>query len=213
MAAQQKNVGILAMEIYFPPTCIKQVKWGTFIFLSLIFVLCFLGRKICWRSLRGGPVSRNPDEFMHFFQTFYVIVRLKIWVLLLLIFSKVYRSIGACVSFFLLPNLADFVNRKNDVRSFSGLINNLFPQAFCFFSRNIAQWVAYANLISIVFLLKFCFFFAFYVWVGGWENYIFFFSLNFRNLIEILFMPQAHEIYKNLFKQLFCTILEVCLLL
>lgn len=27
MASQAKNVGILAIEIYFPPTCIQQVRY------------------------------------------------------------------------------------------------------------------------------------------------------------------------------------------
>lgn len=35
MASQQKNVGILAMEIYFPPACIQQVSFYINLYFSI----------------------------------------------------------------------------------------------------------------------------------------------------------------------------------
>lgn len=43
MASSPKNVGILAMEIYFPRTCVQQVMIFSFFFSCLIFVLFSVG--------------------------------------------------------------------------------------------------------------------------------------------------------------------------
>ena len=43
MASSPKNVGILAMEFYFPRTCVQQVMILSFCFSCLIFLLFSFG--------------------------------------------------------------------------------------------------------------------------------------------------------------------------
>lgn len=41
-SAMAKNVGILAMDIYFPPTCVQQVKIPSFLIFFFDFIYFFL---------------------------------------------------------------------------------------------------------------------------------------------------------------------------
>ena len=43
VASSPKNIGILAMEIYFPRTCVQQEMIFSFFFSCLIFVLFSVG--------------------------------------------------------------------------------------------------------------------------------------------------------------------------
>nr|GMD99099.1 hydroxymethylglutaryl-CoA synthase-like [Ipomoea batatas]GMD99916.1 hydroxymethylglutaryl-CoA synthase-like [Ipomoea batatas] len=44
MASEQKNVGILALEIYFPPSCLQQYMWAC-IYISWVLLFDFVERE------------------------------------------------------------------------------------------------------------------------------------------------------------------------
>ena len=62
MASQQKNVGILAIEIYFPPTCVQQVNKSN---LQEQILAAVVGIISISCSTLGFAISRSKD-LIHF---------------------------------------------------------------------------------------------------------------------------------------------------